>query len=312
MIAERTGLCALLVALVAYSVSFAQAAQIEKGEVFVGAAKVPYWIQFPDKAEGKVPAMIIMHGSSGVSQRFWDYATEFNKMGVAGIIIDSFGPRNIRSSVRDQMAVTSDDMAKDILAVTQALAKRDNIDNSKIGAIGFSKGAAALLHKDSMSFFNKKGDIQLALIIAMYPSCNPFRLHPKTTGKPIKVLVGAKDTYTNPTDCQQIVENYKKHGANVEIVVLPDAQHGWDAKGDFKDSKGENWSMCRFDQLWERVWVERSTQIVIEDEHGWNKVNHDRAVAKCMTRGISGGYNAKAAAKSLSLIHEYIGRYLKQ
>jgi dienelactone hydrolase len=302
---------ALAIALAAFSASIAQAASVEKHEVTVGAAKVPFWISFPDKPEGKLPAIIILHGSGGVSKRFWDYASEFNKLGLAAVIIDSFNPRGVRSTVIDQRSVTANDMAKDALTILQVLAKDDRIDGHKVGAIGFSKGGSALLNRASLAFTNKKGDVQLALMIAMYPSCGSFRLHPRTTGRPIRVLVGDKDTYTNPSDCRQVAERYKKDGADIEIVTLPGGQHGWDAPGHFKIANGQNWSLCRFDEIKPRVWVERSTQLVIEDEHGPNKNNYDKAAAKCMTYGVSGGYNARAAAESFKLIKAYISAFLK-
>ena len=57
----------------------------------------------PSKRDGKVPAMIIMHGSGGVREkREVAYAREFNAMGVAAVVIDSFSPRGIASTVRDQ------------------------------------------------------------------------------------------------------------------------------------------------------------------------------------------------------------------
>jgi dienelactone hydrolase len=301
----------LVTSLAVLNFSFAHAAKVEKGAVTIGETTVPYWIQLPDKIEGKIPAMLILHGSNGVSQRFWDYAAEFNKLGVAAVIIDSFGPRHVRSSVENQKAIPLPVMERDTLTVLQVVAKHPKIDGDKIGAIGFSKGAGVLLNRTILAFTNHPGDKQLALSIAMYPPCNNFRLHPKTTGKPIRVLVGDHDTYNNWRDCQQVAAKYKEFGANIEIVTLAGAQHAWDAPGHFNDPKGENWSQCRWDQISDKVWEQRSTHIVIEDENGPNKANFAKAASNCMTRGISGGYNANAAVQSFGLINGYVNKILK-
>src|SRR6185436_8861881 len=71
----------------------------------------------------KVPALLIHHGSGGVSDdRERRYAREIVKMGVATLVIDSFKPRSITSTVRDQSTVTSNDMQADEFAALKALA----------------------------------------------------------------------------------------------------------------------------------------------------------------------------------------------
>ena len=47
----------------------------------------------PKKATGPVPAMVIAHGSGGVShdREFW-WADHLNDIGVAGFVVDSFTP----------------------------------------------------------------------------------------------------------------------------------------------------------------------------------------------------------------------------
>jgi dienelactone hydrolase len=65
-----------------------------------------YW---PAK-QGVVPALVIHHGSGGISDdREGRYAREMVAMGVAGVVIDSFGPRGVRSTVQDQSSVTQED-----------------------------------------------------------------------------------------------------------------------------------------------------------------------------------------------------------
>ena len=55
---------------------------------------------------GPVPAMVIHHGSGGVGEREARYVRELVPMGVATVVIDSFKPRGVTSTVLDQSAVT--------------------------------------------------------------------------------------------------------------------------------------------------------------------------------------------------------------
>ena len=57
----------------------------------------------PNKPSGKVTALILSHGSSGVSPFSYEvWAAHMNAAGVAVFIVDSFKPRGISESAQDQ------------------------------------------------------------------------------------------------------------------------------------------------------------------------------------------------------------------
>ena len=65
---------------------------------------------------GKVPAMVIHHGSGGVTEsREFRYAREMVAMGVAAFVIDSFKPRGITNTVSDQSQVSTQGVTEDAL-----------------------------------------------------------------------------------------------------------------------------------------------------------------------------------------------------
>ena len=298
-----------LVSLLVWS-SPSLAAIKEKVVVAANGQRIPVVYVFPDKVDGKIPAMLVMHGSGGVAKREYDYAERFAKMGVASIVVDSFSPRGVKNVITDQESVRSSEMTLDALAVLQEAAKHPKLDRSRIGIIGFSKGGSVAM-RAPLNFVNKDGNVQFALHIAMYPSCDNFRLKFTTTGNPIKVLVGEKDVYVNPHACIDMVAQYKKDGADIEVTMLPDAEHGWDAVGSRHWKRaGQNYSQCRFVETSPRVWVERKSGIKVEDEKG-PTAERKKALSQCVTSEISGGYNPDAAAKSFSLIADYIRTVLK-
>jgi hypothetical protein len=57
-----------------------------------------------------------------------------------------------------------------------------------------------------------------------------------------------------------------------------------------------------------RHWIESKSKIEIADEHGPLPQNRKKALQSCMTYGVSGGYNAEAAGRSLRLIEQDLAR----
>lgn len=289
----------------------AHAITIEKTSVQT-SAKIPVLIVMPDDGRESVPAMILLHGSGGMNlDHKMIYAREFAKMGIATIIIDSFSARGIKNTVTDQYAISAVEMAKDAIGVLHAVAESPKINARKIGLMGFSKGGTATIQA-AYTFMNKPGNAQFALYIAMYPSCNNFRLNPKTTEKPIKLILAKDDKYTNPNTCLELENSLKTGGADIESAVVPDAKHGWDVPGPtrWSNSRGENYSGCRFVEVEPRIWVESHSGIRVADEKGPTP-ERKKAFARCVTHGVSGGHNAAASAQSMALIKDYVAKALQ-
>src|SRR3954447_15937744 len=108
----------ILVSLLAWS-SPSLASIKEKVVVAANGQRIPVVYVFPDKVDGKIPAMLVMHGSAGPAKREYGYAERFAKMGLAAIVIDSFSPRGIKDVMTNQDAVRSSEMSLDAIAVLQ-------------------------------------------------------------------------------------------------------------------------------------------------------------------------------------------------
>src|SRR6478752_2050353 len=118
------GLLALLLAFVC-SPALAQnnSEQLTFPQDYRGKAITVSGELFLPPGADKVPALLIHHGSGGVSaDREMRYAREIVKMGVATFVIDSFKPRGVTSTVLDQSTVTNNDMQADEFAALKALA----------------------------------------------------------------------------------------------------------------------------------------------------------------------------------------------
>jgi len=262
----------------------------------------------------KVPALLIHHGSGGVSDgRELRYAREIVKMGVATLVIDSFKPRGITSTVRDQSTVTSNDMLADEFAALKALAGHARIDGTRVGVVGFSKGgtAALLAAHEGRAARALPGGPRFALHVPVYPSCITQHYKPKSTGAPIYFLLGGADTSVSHSVCEEYAAALRAEGARVEVTVYPGAQHGFDSAQAYNVPQGENYSRCVFVQQPDGSWKERISGITTVDAKGQrNEEANKRALAACRTLGVSGGPDPEARAKAMAALKSYVQRHL--
>ncbi|HWE17934.1 MAG TPA: dienelactone hydrolase family protein [Hyphomicrobiaceae bacterium] len=262
----------------------------------------------------KVPAMVIVHGSGGVSaEREGRYAREMVQLGVAALIIDSFRGRGIASTVQDQAQVSSAEMTEDAFAGLKSLAGHPRIEATRVGLIGFSKGGtvALLAAHEARAARALPPDLRFALHVPVYPWCGSLYFKPKSTGAPIYMLLGGADTYVGVAPCQENAASLKAEGAHVEVTVFPGAAHGFDAGKAYHNPRGENQSRCVFVQQPDGSWKERTSGFTTNDATG-RRIDpaYGKALAACRTYGVSGGPNAEAKAKAMAALKGYVQRHL--
>jgi len=278
-------------------------------EVFWPATRGP-------ASQGVVPAMVIHHGSGGISeQRELRYARELAAMGVAAVVIDSFRPRGVTSTVEDQSAVSGPDFNRDALAALKALGTTSRIDRNRIGIMGFSKGGTSALmaaHVSQMAAAGVPSGLRYALHVPFYPSCTTQYYRPRTTGQPIHMLLGGADTYVGVEPCTTYAETLRANAAHVEVKMYPGAGHGYDGGRAYSNPRGENYSQCVFQQQADGSFVERKSGVATHTADGKPvQGGMARALAACRTLGVSGGLQEAAAAQSLVDLKSYVRRSLQ-
>jgi dienelactone hydrolase len=262
----------------------------------------------------KVPAMIVHHGSGGISDaRERRYARELVKIGVAALVLDSFTGRGVTSTVSNQAAVSNNDMLGDAFAALKALAAHARIDGARIGIMGFSKGGsvALLAAHEVRAAPGLPAGLRFALHVPFYPSCSTQHYKPKTTGAPIYLLLGGADTYVGVAPCRDYAAALKAEGARIETVVFQGAMHGFDGGSAYRNPRGENYSRCIFAQQSDGSWQERVSGATTNDASGKRvEAGYKQALARCRTFGVSGGPNAAARAEALTDLKTYVQRHL--
>lgn len=308
------------------SLSFAAAFVV----VCVGVAAAPAWagekLSFPRQFKGDeivvsgelllppgagpFPAMVAVHGSGGVNKDLKKhYATALNAAGIAAYFPDSFGPRGVTRTVEDQSAVTVRDMIGDAYGALRALAKDSRIKADRIGVMGFSKGGTVTV-QSAIARVRKRtaeGDETFAVHVAFYPGCGSQFREPATTGRPLLVMVGAKDTYTGTENCVAYVDAIKKAGGDVRLIVYPEAEHGWDGTTFWKNPRGENYRRCLFAENADGTWTERTSGVQTNDARGRPIPGAaGKAMATCRTLGVEGAAHGETKAQSLKELLDFI------
>ena len=180
---------------------------------------------------GRVPAMVLMHGSSGLnSGSRVHYSELLNRYGIAAFYVDSFTGRGLTSSVRDQAVLSITDNTHDAFVALRLLRQHPRIDPARIGVMGFSRGGSvsrASAQRDSFPQFRREG-LNFALHVPYYPGCN-FGLAAPTTGAPMLFLLGGADNWTRAEHCSDLVTHLRKTNPRIEVKVYPGAHHAWDA-----------------------------------------------------------------------------------
>jgi predicted peptidase len=97
----------------------------------------------PKTINGKVPALVIMHGSAGVEPWATDlWAAKLNTAGAAVFVVDSYKPRGVQETSTNQLGeqVTMPSQTADALNALRVLATHPKIDSNRIYVIGMSRG----------------------------------------------------------------------------------------------------------------------------------------------------------------------------
>jgi dienelactone hydrolase len=258
----------------------------------------------------RVPAAVILHTSSGPSALEWGMAAMLNAVGIASLVVDSFGPRGVRRTANDQTSVTEASMIADAYGALNFLAADPRIRADRIAVIGFSKGGVAALYSamtEVAEALSGPSSPRFAAHIAYYPWCGLSLLEPHTTGAPILIQMGEKDTLTSPAQCRELVDAVRRSDsrARIELRLYPGAGHAFDhpilAYMPPLTITAQNPGSCRIAETAPHIYREISTDKPIDHN------TYRAVVTGCLGHGGVVAYDSVAAdlatQGSLAFLH---------
>jgi dienelactone hydrolase len=180
---------------------------------------------------GRLPLVILMHGSGGIGANIEAWTKLFNAMGVSTFTIDGFTGRGLVSVNANQASLGRLNFVLDIYRATEMLARHPRVDPERIVLMGFSRGGQAALYA-SLNRFHKlwnKSGVQFAAYIPFYPDCGTsYSGETDVAEKPIRIFHGIPDDYNPVASCKPYIQRLREAGRDVVLTEYPDAQHGFD------------------------------------------------------------------------------------
>ena len=184
---------------------------------------------FVPAGAGPFPALVLLHGSSGIGEENYIWAARFRSMGYVALVVDSLGSRGIEKHPKQPYVHLQFGDAYGALAYLQ---RQPFADENRIGVIGWSHGGYAVLHaarvngRISRIFARRVGRFSAA--VALYPYCGGTDVF----DIPILILIGEADDWSPASMCVTLARAAAQMGSPlaVDVVVYPEAAHGFDSE----------------------------------------------------------------------------------
>ena len=214
-------------------VSYISFATLHTDKPFIEAGR----LMVPRRAQGKVPAVLIVHASGGPTGNGPLMAEDLAKAGIATLEIDMWAPRGLTGGPTSRPKRTTETLP-DAFGALKFLSSHPAIDPQRVGITGFSWGGRVSMLTAIKPLADKYGveGLRFKGHVPFYPLCwtyndtrRPEDLFKELTGAPVFIQGGELDTFDEPDTCQKLVDSLPETSrALVRLKMYPGATHGFD------------------------------------------------------------------------------------
>jgi dipeptidyl aminopeptidase/acylaminoacyl peptidase len=174
----------------------------------------------PESTSGKVPAVIVVHGSGGGGSYFEYYAREFTKLGYFVFIVHYFEATKtqyasihlIERHFRTWMQTLEDCVSHVVL--------HPRVDKSRIALLGISLGAY-------LSTALASQDTRIAAVVDIFGGIPKELASEVKRMPPTLILHGDADPVVPVSEAHLLESVLKRVGAPCEKIILEDQGHGF-------------------------------------------------------------------------------------
>lgn len=199
--------------------------------------------------------VIIVHGSQGVDERHENYAKHLNSIGIAALLLDSWGSRGISKAqydyaANDKKGARAFNQALDVLRAADLL-KGLPLAYKWIGHIGESMGGSAAiwltkpyLYNEYLRLFSQQAPT-IQANVAIYAGCFEKVSNDRFLSIKTFFLNAELDNDTPAVYCEKFSDWMNSRGGIAEFQTLKGQHHDFDAPYKLtKAPKAENPSDC--------------------------------------------------------------------
>ena len=195
------------------------------------------------------PAVILLHGAAGLLRERTLYGPQLASMGVAVLVIDTFGARRDKATSFTErlIQITESMMVNDAYAGLKFLATLPEIDPHRVVLGGFSYGGMSSMYAMYRQLADRLAPPELRFVghVDFYGPCIARFEDNRTTGAPLLIMNGQLDELTIPSRCEEIANELRAGGSDVQMVTYEGAVHQWDG-GQPLRRIGRNLAPCDF------------------------------------------------------------------
>jgi len=193
--------------------------------------------EFRPEGTGPLPAIVLMHGCHGVSKSIRDWGRWFRGHGYVALVVDSWASRGLGEQCTPGEDLPNTARFDDAIGALRWLQARPYVDRARIGIIGWSNGGAfsmAAVNGPTAERAKRRG-VEIPppgyrAAVGVYPGACASLID-ELSVRPVLILIGSDDDWTNPGECEALAARQRAKGADVTIVVYRGAVHYFDVEG---------------------------------------------------------------------------------
>lgn len=179
-------------------------------------------------AGSRWPAVIITPGSGGVNPSMLIHAQKLTDAGMAVLLVDPFTARGVKNTIADQEQFSFAASTYDVLAALKALEAQSDIDASRVGAMGYSRGGIAVLQAAITPLADRVlgPRLRLKAVLAAWPWCGYQFAPAQTAPTAVHFALGDSDNWVSPLQCQAYFNAMKPLNPQVSHKLYKGGNHG--------------------------------------------------------------------------------------
>jgi len=251
--------------------------------------------------EGRLPVVVLQHGSGGYVGNVDYWARDLNELGVSTFVLDGFTGRGLKETNTNQGNLGRLNFILDDYRALEILAKHPRVDAHRVVLMGFSRGGQAALYA-GLKRFNKlwnKSGIEFVAYVPFYPDCvTTYLSELEVTGGSIRVFGGALDDYDPIALCKPYVERLRGAGRDITLTEYPTASHSFDNPAHHNPAvlqpKFQSVRNCKIKEIREGLLVNEKTNQVFTYQD------------PCVATGVHIGYDPAALNSATEAVHQFL------
>jgi dienelactone hydrolase len=176
--------------------------------------------EFAPDMPGRLPTVLLLHGSGGCDAGFADIARDFAGQGYVAMIVHYFDLPGVQASSKENSDRYFVQWMTLVGEAMKAAGKRPHVDPKRIALVGYSLGGYLALEVAGTNS-------DVAAAVDFFGGMSPLITRNLKHMPPTLLLHGARDQVVPVAEARTLEDLFTKNGFEFEIHIYPDQGHGF-------------------------------------------------------------------------------------